>query len=88
MDHDSRRVTLYSVPGQCPLCDTAREVLKAVCPGFLEVDIRTDRSLLRAYRNEIPVVTVDGEKQFVGRVDPHELARMIETGPNIGASDA
>lgn len=87
MDHDPRRVTLYSVPGQCPLCDTAREILKTVCPGFVEVDIRTDRSLLRAYRNEIPVVTVDGEKRFIGRVDPVELERMIETGPNIDASD-
>jgi glutaredoxin len=75
------RVVLFSVPGQCPLCDTAREVLERVAPAFTEVDIRTDRALLRAHRNEIPVVTVDGVKRFVGRIDPDELAKMLEMGP-------
>ena len=88
MDHDPLRVVLYSIPGQCPLCDTARAVLEQVCPGFREVDIRTDRALLRAYRNEIPVVTVDGTKSFIGRVNPDKLAELLETGPNIGASDS
>ena len=90
MDHDPLRpprVVLYSIPGQCPLCDSAREILDRICPGYREVDIRTDRAHLRAYRNEIPVVTVDGAKRFIGRVDPAELAKMLETGPDIGASD-
>ena len=87
MDHDSLRVVLYTIPGQCPLCDTAREVIKTQGVRFREVDIRTDRELLRAYRNEIPVVTVDGQKRFIGRVDPAELTRILETGPQSAESE-
>ena len=81
MDHDPRRVILYSIPGQCPLCDTARALLEEISPGFREIDIRSDRELLRAYRNEIPVVAVDGRKEFVGRVDPERLAALLEKAP-------
>ena len=78
MDHDPGRVTIYTIPDKCPLCDEAKAVLARIVPDFTEVDIRTDRELLRAYRNEIPVVTVDGVKRFVGRVDPAELARFLK----------
>lgn len=81
MDHDPRRVTLYSIPGKCPLCDVARAVLQEIAPGFREIDLRTDRELLRAYRNEIPVVAVDGVKRFVGRVDPARLRALLQKAP-------
>lgn len=71
------RVVLYSIPGLCRLCDEARDVLGREAPGFEEVDIRTDRGLLRAYRDEIPVVSVDGRKLFVGRVDVAELRAAL-----------
>jgi glutaredoxin len=71
------RVVLYTIPGQCPLCDEARETLARAGVAFSEVDIRTDRELLRAYRLEIPVVTVDGRREFVGRVDAGRLARLL-----------
>ena len=78
MDHDSGRVTIYTIPDRCPLCDDAKAVLARICPDFTEVDIRSDRELLRAYRNEIPVVTVDGVKRFIGRIDPRELTRLLK----------
>ena len=87
MDHDSLRVVLYTIPGQCPLCDAAREVIETQRVPFREVDIRTDRALLRAYRNEIPVVTIDGTKRFIGRVDPAKLTRILETGPQSPESE-
>ena len=71
------RVVLYTIPGLCPLCDEARELLHREGVAFSEVDIRTDRTLLRAYREEIPVVTVDGRKAFVGRIDPGRLAAVL-----------
>lgn len=71
------QVVLYTIPGKCPLCDEAREVLRSQGVGFSEVDIRTDRALLRAYREEIPVVTVDGKKAFVGRIDPTRLGELL-----------
>jgi len=87
VDHDSLRVVLYTIPGLCPLCDTARRELTENGVKFGEIDIRTDRALLREYRNEIPVVTVDGVKRFSGRVDLSELSRILETGPQSAESD-
>ena len=71
------RVVVYTIPGQCPLCDEARELLLAEGVDFDEVDIRSDRELLRAYRLEIPVVTVDGRKEFVGRIDRERLRALL-----------
>jgi glutaredoxin len=88
MDHDPIRVALYTIPGHCPLCDTARQVLTEMGLKFGEIDIRSDRGLLRAYRNEIPVVTVDGVKRFIGRVDVQELREFLGTPPQSSESDA
>lgn len=71
------RVVIYTIPGLCPLCDEARQVLDRVAPGYREIDIRTDRVLLRAYRNEIPVIEVDGIKRWIGRVDPDDLREAL-----------
>jgi glutaredoxin len=70
-------VVLYTIPLKCPLCDEAREVLERERVAFSEVDIRTDRALLRAYREEIPVLVVDGKKAFVGRIDPAQLRAVL-----------
>ncbi|HEX5136983.1 MAG TPA: glutaredoxin family protein [Planctomycetota bacterium] len=70
-------MVLYTIPGLCPLCDEARELLRREGVAFSEVDIRTDRTLLRAYREEIPVVTVDGRKTFVGRIERDRLAALL-----------
>jgi len=88
MDHDPVRVALYTIPGQCPLCDEARRELAEMGVEFREIDIRGDRGLLRAYRYEIPVVTVDGIKRFIGRVDVQELRNFLETPPQSPESEA
>jgi glutaredoxin len=75
------RVVLYTIPGMCPLCDEARALLSGKGVPFDEVDIRTDRELLRAYRLEIPVVTVDGIKRFIGRVDEERLDSLLDAKP-------
>ncbi len=75
------RVTLFTIPGLCPLCDEAREALHAARADFTEIDIRKDRGLLRAYRLEIPVVEVDGRKAFVGRVELPRLRALLAAGP-------
>jgi glutaredoxin len=77
----SARVVIYTIPGLCPLCDEARQVLDDVCPGYREVDIRTDRALLRAYRNEIPVVEIDGIKRWIGRVDAGDVRAALDATP-------
>ncbi len=71
------RVVLYTIPGKCPLCDEARQLLLREGVTFEEIDIRSDRALLRAYREEIPVVTVDGRREFAGRIDAGRLTDLL-----------
>lgn len=62
------RVTLYSKPG-CHLCDVAKQVIQAVQQRrkfSLEVrNIENDSADLDRFRNDIPVIAVNG----------HEIAR-------------
>jgi hypothetical protein len=73
-------VILYSRPGCC-LCDDAREVLMRVRSQrpfvFQERDIDGDDSLLRAYLERIPVVTIDGVEAFEFFVDEAELGQRL-----------
>ncbi|MEJ7716768.1 MAG: glutaredoxin family protein [Thermoleophilaceae bacterium] len=78
----SAAVTLYGKPGCC-LCDEARAVVaqvRAAHPFALEeVDITFDPVLERRYREQIPVLVVDGEEVFRYRVDAEELTRRVAT---------
>jgi glutaredoxin len=78
-----RHVVLYGRPGCC-LCAEAREVVmrvQAERPFELEErDIDGDESLLRAYLERIPVVTIDGVEAFELFVDPTELAGWVDSG--------
>jgi glutaredoxin len=75
------RVVLYGREGCC-LCDDARAVLERVRRrrGFEleERDIERDESLLRAYLERIPVVTIDGVEAFELFVDESELERRLD----------
>ncbi len=74
-------VVLYGREGCC-LCEEAREVLLRVRrrrPFVLEErDIDRDESLLRAYLERIPVVTIDGVESFELFVDESEFERRID----------
>jgi glutaredoxin len=76
----TRTVVLFGREGCC-LCDDAREVLlraRARHPfAFEERDIDEDDSLLRAYLERIPVVTIDGREAFELFVDGDELERRL-----------
>ena len=74
-------VIVYSRPG-CHLCDEAKEVIaRAECANEFEleeINIETDRDLLRRYRFEIPVVTINGVEAFRHRVDAVKFRELIE----------
>jgi hypothetical protein len=76
----SHEVVLYGREGCC-LCDEARAVLMRVRARhpfrFEERDIDRDDSLLRAYLERIPVVTIDHVEVFEFFVDEAELARRL-----------
>lgn len=77
-------VILYTKPG-CHLCDEMKkEILAADCAELYtleEVDIETDPALLQRYRNDIPVLSIDGIGAFKHRVRAEEFrARLIRSG--------
>ncbi len=74
------RVRLYGRPG-CHLCDTAREVVAAVCAElgeeFLEVSVDDDPALRERFGDEVPVTFVDGRQHDFWRVDPQRLRSAL-----------
>jgi glutaredoxin len=76
-----RSVILYKKE-RCPLCDEALEVLRTEArrKSFtLTVrDITHDPELLAAHGQEVPVVFIDGRKQFFGHVDPVLFRRALD----------
>lgn len=79
-DSTKAQVILYSRPG-CHLCDEAKQAIdNARCASeytLNEVNIESDRELLRRYRDDIPVVTINGLEAFRHRVDTNEFRRLI-----------
>ena len=75
------KVVIYSKPG-CHLCDEAKAAIKATgCEGQFtleEVNIETDPELLRRYRNDIPVVTLDGIETFRHRLSSEEFRDALQ----------
>ena len=74
------RVVIYTSEG-CTLCERALEVVRevqAVVELDLEVvDIAGDEELERRYREQLPVVEVDGERVFVHFVDQEALRERL-----------
>ena len=74
------QVVIYSRPG-CHLCDEAKAaLLSAGCTDqfVLEViNIESDEELLRKYKYDIPVVTINGVESFIHRVDPDEFKSAL-----------
>lgn len=76
-----RRVVIYSRPG-CHLCDEAKAVIQNAGVTHLftleEVNIESDGELLRKYKYDIPVVTIDGVERFIHRVDVKAFRQILE----------
>lgn len=74
------RVTLIGKPG-CHLCEDARAVIEQVCAevgvAWEERSILDEPALAIRYREEIPVIMVDGQIHDYWRVDPERLRRAL-----------
>ena len=74
------RVVIYSRPG-CHLCEEAKKVIEA--SGYRgeytleEINIESDPELLRLYRYDIPVITVDGVEAFRHRLTSDEFKQRL-----------
>lgn len=68
---DKARIILYSKPG-CHLCEVMKaEMVKAGCAELYEleeINIESDPALLASYRNEIPILLIDGLEAFKYRL--------------------
>jgi len=74
-------VTLLSRPG-CHLCDHARAIVERVVAevggvALVERSILDDAALLERYRDEIPVVLIDGDVHTIWRVDEARLRSAL-----------
>jgi glutaredoxin len=73
-------VVIYSRPG-CHLCEEAKQqIISAKCESLIrlqEINIESDESLLQKYRNDIPVITVNGVEAFRHRLTASEFSRFI-----------
>ena len=73
-------VVMYTRQG-CHLCEEAWEILQAAQKKFAfrlrQVDVDTDPALAEQYGLLIPVVTVDGEVRFRGKVNAILLRRLL-----------
>jgi len=67
---------------ECPLCEEAKEVLEEVRRErpfqYREIEITTSPALAKKYKNLIPVLIINGEVAFVGRIDAKALRARLE----------
>ena len=81
------QVILYTRPG-CHLCDEAKRAMQAAdCANeytLQEINIESDRELLRRYQYEIPVITIDGAEAFRNRLTAEAFRERLRSG--AGAS--
>jgi len=77
----SRKITIYSKP-DCHLCERAKEVVER-CKGKVDftlevVDISQTPELLERYRNDIPVILLDGKEIARHFVRERKLLELLQ----------
>jgi glutaredoxin len=68
----------------CPRCAQIAEAVRKVIrvPVLIEViDITKDQDLLEQYRNDIPVILIDGIERFRQTIDPQKLLQFLSDEP-------
>jgi len=69
-------VILYTREG-CHLCDDAQALLREHGLEPELVDIDQNPELRERYNLCVPVVVIDGQERFRGRIDPRLLKRLL-----------
>jgi hypothetical protein len=63
------------------LCDEAKSILQRVAAEFRieleEINIEQDPDAFEKYRNDIPVIFLNGRKIFKHRVDENKLRQIM-----------
>lgn len=73
-------VTLYTKEN-CPLCDEAARTLQRCLTGwkvrYETIDITNDEDLLQVYGQCVPVVAVNGNALFFGKISAFRLQQVL-----------
>jgi glutaredoxin len=81
-------VVLYTKPGCC-LCDEVKQKLQGLQKrqafNLREVNILEDQEAYARFKDEIPVVFVNGKKAFKYHLDEDEFLKRLARGVNHGA---
>ena len=81
-------VVLYTKPGCC-LCDEVKQKLESLQQGHAfslrEINILEDSNLHERFKDEIPVVFVNGRKAFKYHLDEGRFLNQLARGENHGA---
>ena len=87
-------ITIYSKP-DCCLCERAKKQLKRLQKlhefALREVNILEDPSAHEMFKNEIPVIFVNGKKAFKYRLDEKQFIRILQSAgrkPNAEGTPA
>jgi len=74
------RIQLLGKPG-CHLCEEAEGVVQSVCAGLRltweQINIEEHAELYERYKEEIPVLLLDGRKIFKYHIDPEALRNAL-----------
>lgn len=74
------KVVLYSKPG-CHLCEEVKAAISAAnCEGEYtldEINIETDPELMRKYKSDIPVITINGIEAFRHRLTSEAFRQRL-----------
>jgi len=77
-------VVFYSKPG-CHLCDEVKDMLEMLRASHAfnlrEVNILEDPEAYQKFKEEIPVVFIDGKKAFKGFLDDTQFLKRLESDP-------
>lgn len=71
-------VVIYIRQG-CHLCDDAKQLLESHGLVPASIDIDADSALRQRFDTCVPVVEIDGQIRFRGRVEPVLLKRLLHT---------
>ena len=73
-------VTFYTKAG-CHLCEEARDMLEDIAAlttyVLTEIDIRSNPVIFEKYRYRIPVILINNETLFEGRIEFHDLTKAF-----------
>lgn len=79
MSRKTMEVNVYGLPN-CPMCNVAKEFLKANSISFIEHDVSADKQAAKAMivktgQKAVPVVEVDGE--FIIGFDQDKMEELL-----------